>query len=322
MEKNTSNTFIFSGSASSIIKEWERNFKAQNEEGCLKIRNEKFKADIFHARLVRDFDVYQNNVRFTEQCHFKYEGSKLHQSLVMIFDFKGNLFQQINTDQTNLHGSMILQDGSYSFSLNNDLDETYQWVSLRISLELIEENYPALMKLFDLVSKPDQSWIIYEFMPYEVKSLLKDLYAIPEGKSNIYKKRILFSRIIECMGVFYERLLEKSHFKSYNLHEDDLEKLLMIKDDIFSSLEQIPSIDDLSEKYGYSRSKFTRDFRKVYGTSVYQFHLDYRLEKAYELLKEGSKTITEVGRTVGYISLSKFSYAFKSKYKVSPKQVR
>lgn len=69
-------------------------------------------------------------------------------------------------------------------------------------------------------------------------------------------------------------------------------------------------LKSLSERFGVSVSKLTKDFGNHYKTSIYQFIKNSRMKRAQELFKEG-KSITQVANEVGYINVSAFSKNFR-----------
>ena len=79
------------------------------------------------------------------------------------------------------------------------------------------------------------------------------------------------------------------------------------------------------EKLGYltgrSLSTFNRDFKKLFNASPQRWLTDKRLELAYYHLTEKKKKPSEVYLEVGFEDLSHFSYSFKKKYGIPPKQL-
>ncbi|WP_337330346.1 helix-turn-helix transcriptional regulator [Chryseolinea sp. T2] len=69
-------------------------------------------------------------------------------------------------------------------------------------------------------------------------------------------------------------------------------------------------LGDIASSSFMSRFHYTRIFKKVYGVSPRQFLRDLRIDKAKELLKQGTE-ISQVCCDVGYDSLPTFCNAFK-----------
>ena len=63
-------------------------------------------------------------------------------------------------------------------------------------------------------------------------------------------------------------------------------------------------------------------FKSIYGTSIAAHIKEHRMEQAAKTLKETDKSIAEIARAVGYDSQSRFTAAFKTYFKVLPKEYR
>ncbi|TVT40090.1 AraC family transcriptional regulator [Hymenobacter setariae] len=72
---------------------------------------------------------------------------------------------------------------------------------------------------------------------------------------------------------------------------------------------------------GRSLATFKRDFERLFRTSPSRWLVQRRLQEAYYLLKEKSKTPSEVYLEVGFEDLSHFSFAFKKAYGVAPSKL-
>ena len=77
-------------------------------------------------------------------------------------------------------------------------------------------------------------------------------------------------------------------------------------------------VSDLADKVGMSRSNLLRRVSKAAGLSVSQFIRNIRLEKAAEMLREESLTVSEVSYKVGFSSPSYFIKCFRELYGYPP----
>ena len=64
-----------------------------------------------------------------------------------------------------------------------------------------------------------------------------------------------------------------------------------------------------------------RFFKKYKGKTCIQFIKNYRLEKAYNLLKNTDLPVTQISFDVGFSNVSYFIRSFNEKYKVTPKEL-
>lgn len=78
------------------------------------------------------------------------------------------------------------------------------------------------------------------------------------------------------------------------------------------------SIDEIASFTGRSLSTFKRDFRKISELSPEKWLIRRRLEAAVEILRDESKSVTDVYTEVGFKNMSHFSKAFKKQFGTSP----
>ena len=78
----------------------------------------------------------------------------------------------------------------------------------------------------------------------------------------------------------------------------------------------------LAEKLGISEVYLRKLFHEHYGTSPKQYIIDMRIQKARQLLENGTETITEISEQCGFSSLYHFCRLFKAKVGLTPSDYR
>lgn len=81
------------------------------------------------------------------------------------------------------------------------------------------------------------------------------------------------------------------------------------------------SIEEIAHYTGRSLATFKRDFRKISDMTPEKWLIKRRLDKAYDLLKEGGRKVVEVYSEVGFRNPSHFSTAFKKEFGIPPTAV-
>ena len=76
-------------------------------------------------------------------------------------------------------------------------------------------------------------------------------------------------------------------------------------------------LNNIADEAYFSKFHFIRAFKNTYGKTPHQYLIYVRIEKARELLKNGTP-VSEVCYTVGFESLSSFSGLFKRMAGLSP----
>nr|WP_318000279.1 PocR ligand-binding domain-containing protein [uncultured Faecalibacillus sp.] len=91
-----------------------------------------------------------------------------------------------------------------------------------------------------------------------------------------------------------------------------------VKHYIISNYQKQITIEELCHYFFCSRGTLLKHFKSKYHTTIHQFLLNYRLEKAAELLINSHMHIKEIAYQCGFEDPNYFSKAFKKKYNLSP----
>lgn len=82
-----------------------------------------------------------------------------------------------------------------------------------------------------------------------------------------------------------------------------------------------PSLAELARASGLNVTKLTIGFRRVFGTTVFGYLQEHRLQMAHALILSGEKTVSEAAFQVGY-NPSHFSVIFRKRFGVPPSALR
>lgn len=81
-------------------------------------------------------------------------------------------------------------------------------------------------------------------------------------------------------------------------------------------------VTDIAEYIGVTRNYLSACFQKTLNLSPQQYLIQYRMEKAKDLLKTTNDSINSIATKVGYEDALAFSRIFRQTYKISPKALR
>ena len=84
-------------------------------------------------------------------------------------------------------------------------------------------------------------------------------------------------------------------------------------------LEEPPTLTALARQVGLSETTLKRGFQQVFGTTVFGYLRERRMERAHALLQSGEATVLEAAARVGYSNPSNFAAAFRRQFGVNPK---
>lgn len=82
------------------------------------------------------------------------------------------------------------------------------------------------------------------------------------------------------------------------------------------------SLDELSQKFHYSKEHLVRLYKAATGMTPYKYWLTSRLKRSCIALLDHSLTIEEIASGLGFISASNFYVQFKRYYGISPGEYR
>lgn len=102
--------------------------------------------------------------------------------------------------------------------------------------------------------------------------------------------------------------------------EENVRKIRNAKKIVLDRMTNPPSLQELADEIGLSLKKLKEGFKQLYGSTVYQFVLDHKMNFARQLLGSGSHNVNEVALQLGYSNSSHFIDAFKKKFGTTPKK--
>jgi AraC-like DNA-binding protein len=80
------------------------------------------------------------------------------------------------------------------------------------------------------------------------------------------------------------------------------------------------TMDQVAEESGISKPYLSRFFKEKTGINFNQYLLDLRIEKAKELLRDGSTTVGDTAGMAGFGSVRSFNRSFKQFTGISPRE--
>lgn len=128
-------------------------------------------------------------------------------------------------------------------------------------------------------------------------------------------------KALELLAYFFNRTEDTTLAQCpYMEDEDDVKRIRRAKDIIISRMSEPPRLPELARETGLSLKRLKSGFKQVYGTSVYGFLWEYKLDYARKLLETREYTVNDVGLRIGYSTASHFIAAFKKRYSTTPKK--
>lgn len=102
----------------------------------------------------------------------------------------------------------------------------------------------------------------------------------------------------------------------------DVDRAMNAEQILIKNLQNPPSLTELARQVALNTTRLKDCFRRVFGTTVFGYLRDKRMEMAGLLLKEGRLSVSEIAQIIGYRSLSHFVTAFHRRFGASPTAYR
>ena len=154
---------------------------------------------------------------------------------------------------------------------------------------------------------PSTAIVLNQLINYNLNSTIKSLYF--KGKA------------YELLSLYFNRG-EDANIEQcpFLVDESNVVKIRQAKDIMIDRILEPPTLTALASEIDLSLKKLKEGFKQIYGTTVFGFLFDYKMEVARKLLESGSHNVNEVGLKVGYSTASHFISAFKKQYGTTPKK--
>ena len=131
----------------------------------------------------------------------------------------------------------------------------------------------------------------------------------------------LRAKVFELMSLYFNKDKEMDIEQCPFLADDNnIKKIKKAKEIIISRMIEPPTLVELAKEVDISLKKLKQGFKQVYGTSVFSFLIDYKMQTSKRFLSSGNYNVNEVALKVGYSTATHFINAFKKKFGTTPKK--
>ena len=187
-----------------------------------------------------------------------------------------------------------------------------EWLLEKLDIELDSNLFQNIQK--------QNPFFIYESIDLNIKNAIETLI---ENFSKITGQMFVMAKSYELIGLFLEKIRSRSNAARIRSFDSrDVSLVFKVKEAIDENLALFPSISYLAKNIGMSESNMQLKFKLVFGKTMYQYHLEQKLEEAARLIRSRKLSVTETGIFLGYSNLSRFTDAFKRHFGMTPSKYR
>ena len=124
-------------------------------------------------------------------------------------------------------------------------------------------------------------------------------------------------RIYSLVLGFFSEILNPAAArpKLMSIHYDQMVEAERI---LSQQLQSRPKIEEVAKQVNMSASTLLRQFKTMYGKSVYEYHMEKKMELGKKMIHEDKISVKEAAKLLGYKQVSPFIESFTKQYGCTP----
>jgi len=216
--------------------------------------------------------------------------------------------------------SILLYNPKQNLPINLTVQPKGRHLILIVSIKIFHSFFSKVAGLIPFLNKENKDKKYYldkELTPSEVLILNQ---VFKENMQSSFHELYLKGKIYELLSLYFNKNEDDAQGCPFLEDEDNVEKIKKAKQIVINNMADPPSLQQIADEIVLSVPKLKEGFKHIYGDTVFNFLLDYKLEYARRLLLSKKHNISEISMQIGYSTASHFISAFKKKYGTTPKQ--
>lgn len=138
-------------------------------------------------------------------------------------------------------------------------------------------------------------------------------------RKGVLKRLFLESKILELFMLQIEQFESvQATPVSEKFKKEDVEKIYHAQKLLEQNIAQPYSLLELAHKVGLNDFKLKKGFKMIFGTTVFGYLHEIRMQQSKRMLLEENKPVKEVAAYCGYQYVQHFTTAFKNKFGITP----
>lgn len=276
--------------------------------------------------------------------HILKHNSKMNQDLAINFENKDSIYEMhfslcgtAQVDSLNYNQRICFAAQQHNFFFSNQFEGTFKVGKQRENHEVVEIHFTEAYfnRFADVENKTIQNFL-KQSGHSEMVNLLspKNMPITPQmnlilfeigncQKTGMLKRMYLESKIIELLLLQIEQFeASQNTVATPNLRKEDIEKIYYAKELVEKNMSQPYSLLELSHKVGLNDFKLKKGFKQLFGTTVFGYLHEIRMQYSKRMLLDEHKSIPEIADYCGYQHVHHFTTAFKNKFGYTPAKLK
>lgn len=207
-----------------------------------------------------------------------------------------------------------------------DLTQPQEILAIDLELDTFQRyfplHHPAFAALNEWKDRGELAALNRSSLPLNPEMNLLIQAIVRCRRPQFSKPYYLKAKIIELMLLQAEQQWESTYLHTHTLRDDELQRIYEVRDILHQEPANGHTLLSLAHRVGTNDATLKKQFKQVFGTTVFHYLTDLRMQLAREILLEEREKIAVVAQRVGYKHATHFTAAFKKHFGYLPTQIK
>ena len=185
--------------------------------------------------------------------------------------------------------------------------------TLLLNYEFLKRMIPNLENIYWQIVRPEDQ--------HKIADLIHQMAVIYSGEENDAQNCRMISLMCEIMSVLCENCIVSINDLSAGKLKNS-ERMREILDYIHCNYSSSLTLDDMAQKFYFSRGYFSSFFKKYTGKTFKTYLTEVRILHAESMLKDTDKSISQIAQDTGFNDERRLIETFKKYYHITPGNFR
>lgn len=226
------------------------------------------------------------------------------------------------------------KSGAYEGLQEESNEFIFVEISARFLSRYLPEDHPAAIHLHSnnfpdtnfsaaLIPRPPHVILFSEQhlrITPEINAILNGIENSPH--TGFCERLFLESKVIELLAIkiSQHKLLQQQPIP--HLRQEELDRMQEVREILIQNIDCPFSLRTLAHMVGTNEFNLKKQFKAVYGNTVYGYLNEYKMEQAKAMLLQGDSRVSEVSEKMGYKHATHFTSAFKKYFGYLPNKIK
>lgn len=216
--------------------------------------------------------------------------------------------------------SVLLYSPDRALPIDLGLAGNSEYLIFVVSIQVFHSFFSQVAELIPFLNEENRhkKYYVDKALTPAVILVLKQL--LDGGRNNAMQDLYQRGKAYEILSLYFGKTEDPSGACPFLDTEENVDKIKQAKQLVINKMAEPPTLQEIADEVGLSVSKLKEGFKHIYGDTVFNFLLDYKMEFARKQLVSRQYNVAEISHQIGYSTPSHFIHAFKKKFGTTPKQ--